>query len=361
MWSPTQPYNDLPDPPVAELEPPRVLKHAIDARAALAGLDHAARRLPNPMILISAVSLLEAQASSEVENIVTTTDDLFQLDAEVEANASVATKETLRYRTALFSGLASIKERPLTFRTAQEVRSQILDRQSDLRTLPGTYIGDSHTGTARYTPPVGVELLHRKLAAWEQFMHDDHGLDPLVTMAAAHYQFEAIHPFPDGNGRTGRILNVLILIDKEVLHEPVLYLSRHLIRNKNEYYDLLLRVTRDGDWESWITFMLDGVRDTSIETLRMIEKIETLQQEILEHLRALSSRGNVDLLNLLFEQPYTRIASVMDRCGVSRPTATKWLDELVDAELIDHARIGRERLFINRRFLNTLSLPPSID
>lgn len=331
-----------------------MLKATIPARAALAGLDQAAQRLPNPSMLIYAVSLLEAQASSEVENIVTTTDDLFQTDAHVERTESTATKETLQYRTALYSGLESLKHRPLTFQTARQVCGEIIGRPMDARNLPGTYIGDSHTGEPRYTPPFGEAVLAKKISQWERFMHGEHGLDPLVVMAAGHYQFEAIHPFTDGNGRTGRILNILFLISSGLLRYPVLYLSRHLIQHKNTYYDRLLAVTKDDDWESWLIFMLQGVEETATETLQLIDSIESLQNVLHRELRNHSSRGNADLHNLLFEKPYARISDVTERCGVSRPTATKWLEELVEKNFLTQTKIGRERLFINHQFLQIL-------
>lgn len=355
MWNPREAYNELAMPPTARLETSRVLKALVEARAALAAFNQAAQRIPNPSILISTIPLLEAQASSEVENIVTTTDDLFRFDAQVETDSTPATKETLRYRSALFAGLESIKNRPLIFATAVEICSEILGRQMQVRDLPGTYIGETRTGLPIYTPPVGVEVIKEKLSEWERFVHGDHDLDPLVTMAAAHYYFEAIHPFTDGNGRTGRILNVLLLIEKGLLDQPILYLSRHLIRNKAEYYDRLLAVTKEHDWEGWLVFMLDAVRATSQESLAMIDAIEALHRSVREELRDVSARGNADLLDLLFEQPYTRISAVMDRCEVSRPTASKWLKEFVDTGALTQIRIGRELLFINHRYLQVLA------
>jgi len=319
-------------------------------------LDQAVRRIPNPSVLVSAIPLLEARASSEVENIVTTTDELFRFAAESEEQASPEVKETLRYRSALFAGLDSIQRRPLTSLTAAEVCTHIKARQMSVRELPGTYIGNPATREARYTPPEGRSVIERKLGEWEAFIHESKDLDPLVVMAAAHYQFEAIHPFSDGNGRTGRILNVLLLVEAGLIREPVLYLSRHIIRHKDEYYERLLAVSRDGDWEGWLLFMLEGVRVTSLETLNLIDEIQALQTEMREELREATSAGaNADMLDLLFEQPYCRISNVIERCGVSRPTAAKWLGELVDAGKLRDVRVGRERLFINHRFLDVLA------
>ena len=356
MWNPSEPFNQLPDPPAAKLETKAVLKATVEARVAIASLDQAVRRIPNPSVLVSAIPLLEAKASSEVENIVTTTDELFRFAADTEEKASPETKETLRYRSALFAGLKSIQKRPLTSLTAADVCTHIKGRQMGVRELSGTYIGNPVTKEARYTPPEGRAVIEQKLSAWERFIHGSSELDPLIVMAAAHYQFEAIHPFADGNGRTGRILNVLLLVEAGLIREPVLYLSRHIIRNKDEYYERLLSVSRDEDWENWLLFMLEGVRSTSVETLSILDEIQALQFTMRDELRDVTSAGaNADMLDLLFEQPYCRIANVVERCGVSRPTASKWLNELVGAGKLRDLRIGRERLFINHRFLDVLA------
>jgi len=356
MWSPYQPYNQLPDPPATALESVAVLKATVEARAAIASLDQAVRRIPNPAVLVSAIPLLEAKASSEIENIVTTTDELFRFASDAEEKATPETKETLRYRSALFAGLESLQKRPLTASTAAEICTHIKGRQMGIRELPGTYIGNPVTKEARYTPPEGRAVIEQKLSAWEKFIHAEAQLDALVVMAAAHYQFEAIHPFSDGNGRTGRILNVLLLVEAGLIREPVLYLSRHIIRNKDEYYERLLAVTRDEDWEGWLLLMLEGVRVTSLETLEIIDQIQELQLVMREELREVTRAGaNADLLDLLFEQPYCRIADVVEACQVSRPTAAKWLGALVEAKKLFDVRVGRERLFINHRFLEVLS------
>lgn len=357
-WVPDQPYNTLPTLPPSgvELETKAVLKAAVDARAALAALDQAVYRIPNPSVLVNAIPLLEAQASSEIENIVTTTDDLFRFAQHPEVSASPEVKETLRYRSALFAGVRSIETRPLTSSTAIDVCMRIKGREMGLRNLPGTFIGDPRTWAAIYTPPTGTSLIAELLTNWEQFIHDRRMLDPLVILAVQHYQFEAIHPFADGNGRTGRILNVLLLIDCGLLRHPVLYLSRYIIERKDEYYRRLLEVTRSGAWEQWILFVIEGIRITARDSLLKIDRIQDLQQRMREEIKSLTSAGaNSDLLDVLFEQPYCRITNVIERCGVSRPTATKWLGELVDAGSVIDIRRGRDRLFINHRFLDILA------
>jgi len=206
---------------------------------------------------------------------------------------------------------------------------------------------------------VGESVIRDKLGNWERFVHESRGLDPLVTMAIAHYQFEAIHPFEDGNGRTGRILNVLMLMGVGLISEPILYLSRYIIERKDEYYRLLLEVTRDGNWEDWILFMLEGIRTTALSTIAKIDQIPRLQENMLAEIRAVTSGANADLLAVLFEQPYCRISNVVQRCGVSRPTATNWLNALVREGALVDVKAGRERIFINTAFFELLMRPES--
>ena len=336
-----------------------MLKAAIEARSALASLDQAARRMTNPTVLINSIPILEAQASSEIENIVTTADDLFKYAQDESSASNPATKETLNYRTALFAGVKLIAARPLSANTATEICTFVKGREMDVRKLPGTYIGNPTTQAAIYTPPVGETVIRDKLSNWERFVHEWEGLDPLIVMAIAHYQFEAIHPFEDGNGRTGRILNVLFLMGVQLISEPILYLSRYIIQNKDEYYRLLLEVTRDGHWQDWVIFMLEGIRVTALSIVAKIDQIQTLENETLSQIRAVTSGANADLLAVLFEQPYCRIANVQDRCGVSRPTATNWLNALVKAGVLMDVRSGRDRLFVNMKFLELLIRPES--
>jgi Fic family protein len=282
-WAPDRPYNDLPAAPSGDsLETRRVLKAAIGARSALAQLDQAVVSIPNPAVLINSIPLLEAQASSEIENIVTTTDELFR-HLEDEAGADPATRETLRYRTALRAGFEHTKERGVTTATASAVCSTIKGREMKVRALPGTSIVRPGTGEVIYSPPEGREVINEKLSDWERFIHAVDGLDPLVRMSAAHYQFEAIHPFSDGNGRTGRILNVLMLMDAGLLRLPVLYLSRYIIDTKNDYYRLPLAVTAESAWEDWVLYVLAGIELTSRYTLRKIAAIRTLQDDFNAH------------------------------------------------------------------------------
>jgi Fic family protein len=356
VWNPDVPFNDLPPLPPRDidLEPKSVLKAAIEARAALATLAQAGQLLPNPTVLTNAVPLLEAQASSEIENIVTTADELFK-HAD-SGGGDHATKEALRYRSALFAGVDSTRERPLTAGTASLICSQLQGREMAVRAVPGTRIANPTTREIVYAPPEGAEVIRGKLAAWEKFVHAQDDLDPLVRMAVAHYQFEAIHPFHDGNGRTGRILNILMLIEAGLLDEPILYLSRAIIGRKHDYYRLLRAVTAENAWIEWIHYMLDVVRESATSTARKISSIRKCQDQIAERARSATIGGrDAQLLAVLFEQPYCRISTVVERCEVSRQTASTWLHALVDAGLLHDAKVGRERLFVNHEFLEVLT------
>ncbi|MFI7188148.1 Fic family protein [Nocardia nova] len=357
-WSPEVPFNALPPlpPEGVDLEPKIVLKATIEARTALATLDQAGRLLPNPNVLIHAVPLLEAQASSEIENIVTTADELFKYaDSD---GGDRATKEALRYRTALFAGVESIRARPLTAQTAVQICTELQGREMAVRAVPGTRIANPVTRQVLYSPPEGADVIREKLSDWERFAHAEDDLDPLVRMAVAHYQFEAIHPFHDGNGRTGRVLNILMLIEAGLLSDPILYLSRAIIARKNDYYRLLRAVTAEGAWIEWILYMLDVVRESAVSTTRKIGSIRTCQEIIAERARAATPGGrDAQFLAVLFEQPYCRIGMVADRCDISRQTASVWLHALVDAGLLSNVKLGRESLFVNHEFLDVLTRP----
>src|SRR5690606_10844407 len=250
-WHPDEPYNALPPlpPPLDAVETRAILKACIPARAALAELKQAGELLPDQGLLMNLLPLLEARDSSEIENILTTTDKLFR-HTRREGGADAATLEALRYRTALSQGFRRLQDRPLTASTAIEVCSILKNRAMDLRKLPGTVIGSQSTGEVVYTPPEDEHVIRDLLSNWERFIHAEDDLDPLIKMAISHYQFEAIHPFHDGNGRTGRVLNVLYLIEQGLLTLPILYLSRYLVQNKPEYYRLLNQVTRDAEWQA---------------------------------------------------------------------------------------------------------------
>lgn len=361
MWNnPDQPYQLLPEVPAAKiLETPAVLKANISAARALARLDGTCCRLPDPTMLINLIPLMEAQASSEIENIVTTNDELFRAANGAMHNTTPQVKEALRYREALRVGYESLKNKPITTNTAIDICSHILGKPAIIRDSPGTYIGNPATSTKIYTPPVGVETILRHLANWEKLLHLRQDLDPLVIMAAAHYQFEAIHPFFDGNGRTGRIINMLYLIDAQLLKLPILYLSGYIVRTKSEYYRRLGNVTTRGDWESWLVYMLNGVEITANWTTALVEQIDQIHKRFEQCIRELMPKVPVsDLSKLIFTQPYVRIDNIVEAGLAQRQTASRWLNVLVDAKLLMQERAGRTMVFVNHQLLDALFNTP---
>jgi Fic family protein len=354
-WKSDQPYNNLPKlPPPCDLETKKVLKACIKARSALAELKQAGELIPNPEMLISTLPLLEAQASSEIENIVTTSDKLFQFREQSET-ADSATKEALRYRKALMEGFQSLKSRPLSTRTAEQICSNIRDVEVRLRTLPGTALGRAD-GRIVYTPPVGESVIRELLSNWEKFLHNAREIDPLVRMAVGHYQFEAIHPFTDGNGRTGRILNSLFLIQEDLLTLPILYLSRYIIQNKSDYYRLLLAVTQTDSWEDWVLYILQGVEETSKWTTQKIAAIRALAGHTADYVRlALPKIYSHELIDLIFEKPYARIQNVIDQFNVQRQSASRYLQELAQIGVLEARMFGREKLYLHPRLLQLLT------
>lgn len=356
-WQPKTPYNNLPLlPPSQDIESKTILKHCIAARAALARLNQAAELIPNQSMLINTLPVMEARASSEIENIVTTTDKLFQ-SLQMDSEASdPATKEALQYRTALFAGFESLKHRPLCTQTAVMVCNAIKrPHEMHIRKVGGTALKSGMSGDVIYTPPEGEQIIRDKLANWERFIHESEDLDPVIIMAVAHYQFEAIHPFTDGNGRTGRILNSLLLIEKGLLDLPILYLSRYIIENRAAYYRLLLRVTERQDWESWIIYILDGVTETADWTIAKINAIRVLFEQTRQYIQDKASTIYThELVDLLFEQPYTRIANLEEAGIAKRQTASKYLKELVHIGVLQEITIGRDKLFIHPRLMELL-------
>ena len=353
-WQANAPFNELPLlPPDTDLETKAILKQCIPARAALAELKQAAERIPNQGMLVNTMPLLEAQASSEIENIVTTPDRLFQYRHDAEA-ADPATKEALRYSQSLFDGYRSLTRRPLSTRTAEQVCSIIKGIDMTIRRVPGTALARS-TGEIVYTPPVGEELLRNLLANWEKFLHETKDLDPLIRMAVGHYQFEAIHPFTDGNGRTGRVLNSLFLIQENLLTLPILYLSRYIIQHKADYYRLLLNVTCKDAWEEWVLYILKGVEETALWTTAKIDAIRTLSVHTVEYVRKkLPKVYSLELINVIFERPYCRIQNLVDAKIAERQAASRYLKQLAEIGVLEEQIVGREKLFLHPKFLGLL-------
>ena len=357
IWHPDQPNNRLPPlPPATEqVESRAVLKACIPARAALAQLRQAGELLPDQGLLINLLPVLEARDSSEIENVVTTTDKLFR-HAQQESGADAATREALRYRTALNQGHRQLASRPLCSTTAIELCSVIKDREMQIRRVPGTVIGNPITGEVIYTPPEGETVIRDLLRNWERFIHAKDDLDPLVKMAISHYQFEAIHPFVDGNGRTGRVLNVLYLIEQDLLTMPILYLSRYIVQSRADYYRLLLGVTRDEAWEDWILYMLAGVEQVSRWTCLKIAAVRSLMEQTADHVRMrLPKIYSHELLQVIFEQPYCRISSLVERDISKRQTASVYLKRLVDIGVLEERSVGREKLFVHLKLMRLMT------
>ena len=369
MFDPKRPF-DLPplvrgSVPMGEWESAAVFRACIKANTALAALKEAAALLPNPDVMLSSLVLLESKASSEIENIVTTTDELFQYAAKDPAKADLAVKETLQYRESLYYGLAELRTRPLATRLIEEICSKTKGMEMNVRKVPGTALVNARTQETIYTPPQGEALLREKLADWERFCHAEEGdgtrggeIDPLVRMAVLHYQFEAIHPFLDGNGRTGRVLNLLYLVDKGLLTSPVLYLSRYILNHRSRYYALLLAVSREGTveaWQQWLLYMLEAVRETAVWTLEKIKAISRLMQNTHEQIQRDTKLGNQKgLVELIFRLPYCRTADVVQAQIAKRQTATVYLQTLADTGLLQLQGNRREKLYLNHRLIDLL-------
>lgn len=352
----SKPYNDLPLlPPRADIETRAVLKACIEARAALAELKQAGKLIPNQAVLINTIPLLEAQSSSEIENVVTTADNLFQY-AQQGADADPATKEALRCRTALRQGFDDLKKRPLATATAVRICATIKAVDMNVRRTPGTTLINEATGKVIYTPPEGEARLRDLLANWEKYLHEARGTDPVIRMAVQHYQFEAIHPFTDGNGRTGRVLNLLFLVDQGLLDLPVLYLSRAILQRRSEYYSLLLDVTTKERWEPWTLFMLAAVTETARWSADKVVAIRDLLGATAAFVsKQAPSIYSRELIELLFEQPYCRISNIVAAGLAHRETASTYLRRLTDMGVLKEIRRGRDKLFLNPRLLAMLT------
>jgi len=321
----------------------------------LAELKQAALMLPNQSVLINALPMLEAQASSEIENIVTTADRMFQYADIAPLNIDSATKEALQYRSALFEGFKNLKTRPLNTNMAEKICTTIKGVDMSIRKTVGAALQNDKSGEIIYTPPEGETLLRDKMANWESFLHKDENLDVLIKMAISHYQFEAIHPFADGNGRTGRILNILYLIDGGLLDIPIIYLSRFIIKNKADYYQLLLNVTTKGEWENWIIFMLNAVQQTSSWTVKKVNAILKLMEATREYMQNEAPKiYSSELVDVLFNQPYCRIANLEKAKIAKRQTGALYLKQLANIGVLEERKVGRENIYINSRYIRLL-------
>jgi Fic family protein len=350
-------YNDLPLlPPPHAIETIRVLRSCITASRALAELKGAGNLIPNQSILINSIPLQEARLSSEIENIVTTQDALFRAALEDPARTDAATREVLRYRAALRLGYDSMPARPLSIDLLLELCTILRAAPAALRDQEPVIIEDQAAAAIVYTPPRGRHLIVSLLHNLETFLQEPGGLDPLIKMAVAHYQFEAIHPFVDGNGRTGRILNLLILLKAGLLELPVLYLSRYIIQNKSEYYRLLRRVTEQHDWESWLLFMLTAVEQTARWTTNRIQAIRLLLDSTAARCQAeIPNIYSKELIELIFYQPYCKIGFLVQADLAERKTASQYLRELERIGILTGEKRGREIIYKHSALLEILN------
>jgi len=355
-----QPFNDLPNLPPADFTESReMLRHLAKASRYLGELNGLCASLPDPRLLINTIILQESKDSSAIENIVTTQDELYKATIEDET-ASHAAKEVLSYREALYIGLKKMKAQKnlLVTNTMIEIVQTIKQNKASIRNTPGTALKNSITGEVIYTPPCCEDVLREKLSALERFINDpdSSALDPLIKMAFIHYQFESIHPFIDGNGRTGRIINTLYLVQQELLSQPVLYLSSYIVKYKTEYYQLLRGVTEKGNWNDWVMYILTATAETAQLTTNKIKSILLLKDIVEEQMKSsLGSSFNYDLLLLMFTLPYLKV-DVLEKRGIAhRQTASSWLKKMADAKILYPEKMGRVTYYVNYRLMALLS------
>lgn len=350
--------------PLEQLDParfdtPAILKKLASSSRQLAELKGLTASIPNQGILINTLGLQEAKDSSEIENIVTTHDELFKDDVHPQAFANPAAKEVLRYRQALRFGFEQVRATGLlTANHVVGIQGELERNHAGFRKLPGTALKDG-SGQTVYTPPQDPAEIVALMSGLERFMNDDamFPVDPLIKMALIHHQFESIHPFYDGNGRTGRIINVLYLVKEGLLDIPVLYLSRHIVQHKADYYRLLQTVRDDDTWEDWVLYMLQAVETTARQTVTTVQAIKTALFDYKHRIRDGHRFYSQDLINNLFTHPYTKIDFVQRDLQVSRLTATKYLEALVDGGFLAKQKVGRSNYYVNVALNSILSAP----
>jgi Fic family protein len=335
-----------------DIETKAILRKVARAHKALAELKGVIGSIPNENILLETLTLQEARESSAIENIISTFDEVFQSNLFANQFASPAAKEVHLYAKALKTGFKLVKNNGLlTNNHILQIQAEVELNSVGFRKLPGTKLINDKTGKLIYTPPQDNETIISLMNNLESFINDDTimDVDPLVKMAIIHHQFESIHPFYDGNGRTGRIINILYLVQKDLLHLPVLYMSRYIIRHKNDYYRLLQEVREKDEWEEWLLFMLDGIEQTAIESVILISSLKKLMQEYKHRIRAAYPKiYSQDLINNLFKYPYTKIEFIQHDLQVSRNTAIRYLESLVKEGLLMKHKLGRENFYLNR-------------
>ncbi len=348
-------------PPTAaieSIETRAVLKKLTLARASLAELEGTSSTIPNKQILIDTLLLQEAKDSSAIENIITTHDEMYRSTADTKNFPSPSSKEVYKYGEALKVGFQKVKENGfISIKEILLVQEIIEGNDAGIRKLPGTVLKNDLTGEIIYTPPQDYVEILELMSNLEKFINDEipYDADPLIKMAIAHHQFESIHPFFDGNGRTGRVLNILYLIKEGLLSLPILYLSRYLIKNRPKYYELIQKTRTTGEWEEWLLYVLDGVEITSKETTKLIKEIKILMMQAKQKIRNEEAKMySQDLINNLFRHPYTKVELLQDDLGVSRITATKYLNRLAEIGILSKLKMGRTNYYINRQLFELL-------
>lgn len=341
-----------------DLESKNILKKLNEAHRALAELKGLVSSIPNQNILLNTLGLQEAKDSSEIENIITTHDDLYKSELDLKSLKSLNAKEVQNYISALKKGYALISERKiLTSNDIIQIQGELEKNNAGFRRVPGTTLKNQQTQEIVYTPPQDYETIKNLMTNLEQFINDEElsDLDPIVKMAIIHFQFESIHPFYDGNGRTGRIINVLYLVMKDLLNLPILYLSRYIIENKEDYYNLLQEVRETDNWENWLLYMIKAVEKTSKQTIILIKEIHVLMLEYKHLIRANYKFYSQDLLNNLFQHPYTKIEFIEKDLGVSRVTASIYLNKLAKDGILIKQKLGTSNYYINHKLYKILT------
>lgn len=350
------PYNGLPLlPPKSNLETTNVLRKTITASRALANLNGAIINLPNPQLFLDTIHLQEAKASSEIENIITTNDELYKTVVADKKFKNPSAKEVISYKNALWHGLKQLESRPfITTNLCIDIMQRIKENKSSIRTTSGTTLSNTG-GDVIYTPPSGENVIREKLSNFEKFINEDDSLDPLIKMALMHYQFEAIHPFSDGNGRTGRILLLLYLKMVNLLDIPAIYLSEYIIQNKSEYYKRLRSVTEKEDWEGWILYMLDMIESTSLNGLVRLKAIIALMQKMSNEIKnELPKVYTKDIIEIIFKLPYTKRQNLIDERMGTPKTVGNYLKALEDKGFLKSVKVGKEKLYLNYRLMEIL-------
>ena len=345
-------------PLIQDIETKKILKKLASAHRALAELKGIVSSIPNENILINTLGLQEAKDSSAIENIITTHDDIFKAELNLEGFKSLNAKEVQNYISALKKGFGLItKNKILTNNDIIAIQSELEKNNAGFRKVPGTALKNSTTGEIVYTPPQDYDTILDLMTNLEQYINDERmsEFDTLVKMAIIHYQFESIHPFYDGNGRTGRIINVLYLVMNDLLNLPILYLSRYIIEHKTDYYKLLQEVRETDNWENWVLYLLDGIEQIAKETIVLIGKISDLIYEYKNLLRNNYKFYSQDLLNNLFKHPYTKIEFIENDLGVSRITASKYLNQLAKDKVLKKEKLGTGNYYINEKLIKILT------